>query len=61
MGVYHDFTDKSGGRDYGEEYDFLVTRMLAKHYSLLTKYAVYNGDQFGMDTQKIWLQAGIHF
>ncbi len=61
MGVYHDFTDESGARDYGEEYDFLVTRMFAKHYSLLAKYAVYNGDQFGVDTQKIWLQAGIHF
>ncbi|PKO19701.1 MAG: hypothetical protein CVU38_21525, partial [Chloroflexi bacterium HGW-Chloroflexi-1] len=42
--VYHNFKDDTGSVDYGNEYDVLVTRALGKHYSVLAKYAFYDGD-----------------
>ena len=66
MFVYHNFSDDTGSTDYGDEYDFLVTRNFGKHYSLLAKYAYYDGDDnapgaLKNDTQKIWLQGNISF
>ncbi|MDP3877544.1 MAG: alginate export family protein [Methylobacter sp.] len=60
-GVYHDFTDDSGSLHYGKEWDFQATKKFGKHYSLLAKYAYYDADQFGTDTQKIWVQGNISF
>jgi hypothetical protein len=60
-GIFHDFTDDTGGVHYGDEWDFLATKKFGKHYSLLAKYAYYNADQFGTDTQKIWVQGNISF
>jgi len=59
--VYHDFTDDIGNIEYGNEYDFLITRKFGKHYSLLAKYAYYNADTFSTDRQKFWIQAGMEF
>lgn len=59
--VYHDFTDDTGSLHYGEEYNAQVLKKFGKHYSLLAKYAFYDADQFGTDTQKIWLQGNINF
>ncbi len=61
MGVYHNFSDDTGNKSYGNEYDLIMTKKIGKHYSLLAKYANYNADQQGNDTQKIWIQGGIHF
>ncbi len=60
-GVYHNFTDDTGQLQYGKEWDFLATKKFGKHYSLLAKYAYYNADSFGTDTQKIWLQGNVSF
>ena len=60
-GVYHDFSDDAGVMQYGKEWDFSVLKKFGKHYSLLAKYANYNADTFGTDTQKIWLQANVSF
>ncbi len=72
-GVYHDFSDDTGQFDYGNEWDFQVTKKFGKHYSLLAKYAFYNAGSdaayFGptglaapsTDTQKLWLQANVNF
>ncbi|QPK65423.1 alginate export family protein [Methylomonas sp. LL1] len=60
-GVYHDFSDDAGTARYGKEWDFSVLKKFGKHYSLLAKYANYNADTFGTDTQKIWLQANVSF
>ena len=60
-GVYHDFMDDTGSLQYGKEWDFSVLKKFGKHYSLLAKYANYNADTFGTDTQKIWLQANVSF
>lgn len=60
-GVYHDFSDDTGSLQYGKEWDFSVLKKFGKHYSLLAKYANYNADEFGTDTQKIWLQGNVSF
>lgn len=60
-GVYHDFSDDTGTLQYGKEWDFSVLKKFGKHYSLLAKYANYNADGFGTDTQRIWLQGNVSF
>lgn len=59
--VYHDFSDDTGSIHYGQEVDAQVLKKFGKHYSLLAKYAYYDTDQFGTDTQKIWLQGNVSF
>jgi len=69
MFVYHAFTDAKGQGEYGDEYDFLITKKFGKHYQLLAKYAFYDADNtqasrdagINQDTQKLWIQGGINF
>ncbi len=61
MGVYHNFDDDTGKTNYGQEFDLLVVKKFGKHYSILGKYAYYDAEDFGLDTQKIWIQAGVNF
>ena len=61
MGVYHAFDDDSGSKSYGNEYDFLAVKKFGKHYSLLAKYAYFNGSNGRFDSQNFWLQAGVNF
>lgn len=60
-GVYHDFSDDTGQLHYGKEWDVQALKKIGKHYSVLAKYAYYDADQFGTDTQKIWVQGNISF
>lgn len=61
-GVYHDFSDDTGGVKFGTEWDFSVMKKFGKHYSLLAKYADFNTNNAAFpDTQKIWLQANVSF
>ena len=60
-GIYHDFTDDTGGAHYGKEWDFQAVKKFGKHYSLLAKYANYDADRYATDTQKIWVQGNINF
>lgn len=59
--VYHSFKDDTGNVNYGDEYDFLVTKKFGQHYQLLAKYAYYNADRFSTDTQKVWVEGSISF
>ncbi len=61
LGVYHEFADDTSRLDYGNEWDFLAVKKFGKHYSLLAKYAYYDADQLGVNTQNFWLQAGVTF
>ncbi len=67
LGVYHAFTDDTGGKDYGQELNFQVTKEFAKHYTLLAKYAYYDaapgsiGTTYGFDAQKFWFGANVSF
>jgi len=66
---YHYFTDSKGRGEYGNEYDFLVTKHFGEHYQLLAKYAFYDAtnsqaaENAGVekDTQKIWVQGSVSF
>jgi hypothetical protein len=71
-GIYHDFSDDTGQRHYGTEWDLSALKKFGKHYSLLAKYALYSADSSyvtggadksfaNTDTQKIWLQGNINF
>ncbi len=60
-GVYHDFSDDTGGIHYGDEWDFQALWKFGKHYSVLAKYANYSADRFATDTQKIWFQGNVSF
>jgi hypothetical protein len=61
-GVFHDFSDDTGGVKYGKEWDFSILKKFGKHYSVLAKYANFNSNNVAYtDTQKIWLQANVSF
>ena len=69
--VYHNFQSVTNSINYGNEYDFLITKKFGKHYQLLAKYAFYdaadvNGNvaydpELTKDTNKFWLQGSIIF
>src|SRR5690606_12343442 len=54
--TYHRFDSDAGGIDYGSEWDAQIGFKLGP-VGLLAKYANYNADGFGADTEKFWLQA----
>lgn len=60
-GAYHDFSDDTGHMQFGKEWDFSAQKKFGKHYTLLAKYANYNADGFGTDTQRIWMEANVSF
>jgi len=65
--VYHNFKSSTNSIDYGNEYDFLITKKFGKHYSLLAKYAYYDADEgatgniYNKDVNKFWLQGNVSF
>ncbi|MEN9596824.1 MAG: hypothetical protein RL236_1258 [Pseudomonadota bacterium] len=69
--IYHDFTDDTGQKHYGDEWDVQAVKKFGKHYSVLAKYAYYSADNSdgyagtqaltNTDTQRIWLQGNINF
>jgi Alginate export len=72
--TYHSYSDDTGQLDYGDEWNFQLVQKFGKHYSLLAKYAYYNGGADAAyrnaatglpapsaDTQKIWLSANVNF
>lgn len=60
-GVYHDFSSDQGNIDYGTEIDFSAVKKFGKHYSAGLKYADYNTDGFGVDTDKLWVWMEIKY
>ncbi len=58
--VYHEFDADFGGASYGSEIDAALGFKIGK-VGMLVKYANYNADAFGVDTEKLWVQAGISF
>ncbi len=76
-GMYHEYSNDSGNKDFGREWNFLVTKEFAKHYTLLAKYAYYDAGKVAavnaatagtpnaalgqFDTQKFWLGASVSF
>ncbi len=59
--AYHKFEAETGGMDYGQEIDAVLGYTVNKHLSFNAKYADYNADGFGADTQKLWLAAELKY
>ncbi|MCH7508220.1 MAG: hypothetical protein IIB68_00070 [Proteobacteria bacterium] len=53
--VYHQFDQEDGSLDYGDEWDFSISRKFAGGYGTLLKFASYSADALATDTTKIWL------
>lgn len=58
--TYHSFESDFGGISYGDEIDASLGFKVGP-VGLLIKYAHYNAETHGVDTQKLWLQAGYRF
>jgi hypothetical protein len=52
IGQYHEFGSAVGGMDYGSEFDFYTYLPVREGIYLQFKYANYQADEFGADTQK---------
>lgn len=59
--AYHDFQASEGSQDYGTEIDFTASMPFAKYYSAFIGGAVYDADDFGTDTTKIWVMLTADF
>lgn len=54
--IYHQFDSAVGGVAYGNEIDAIAVKKFGKHYQVMFKYANYWAQNFGVDTQKFWIQ-----
>lgn len=54
--AYHEFDSDFGSISYGSEWDASLGFRLGP-VNMMAKFADYNADRFGNDTQKVWLQA----
>jgi hypothetical protein len=54
--AYHEFDSDFGSLHYGSEWDASIAFRLGP-VNMMAKFADYNADRFGVDTQKVWLQA----
>jgi len=61
MVVYRDFSSDVNSVDYGNELGLQATYAIDEHYSVGAKFASYSADDFGVDTDKAWLWAGVKF
>lgn len=65
-GAYHAFSDDTGKINYGKEWNFQALQKFGKHYSVLAKYAYFDGSGYAFspnatDTQRVWVQGNISF
>lgn len=58
--TYHRFESDTGGLDYGSEWDAVLGFRLGR-IGMLAKYAHYDADTFGNDTEKFWLEASFSY
>lgn len=58
--TYHKFESDIGGLDYGTEWDASIGFKVGP-IGMLVKYANYDAEDFGTDTEKFWLQAAYSF
>jgi hypothetical protein len=61
---YHDFETDEGGVDAGEEFDILLAKKFAKHYTVGVKYSDFQAGDAALgkvDTEKFWLWGQVNF
>lgn len=67
--VYHKFDADSGGADFGQEFDVVVSKKFGKYWMALLKYSYYNGQDAAppalgvanVNIQKFWAQIEFNF
>jgi len=61
--MFHKFDSATGGLDFGTEWDVIASRKLGKRWTVMIKYAHYNGKDapFAFDAQRFWLQTEFNF
>jgi hypothetical protein len=59
--VYHRYRSDVASQDYGDEWDAQLTHKVGKAWTLLAKYAAFNGKAPFFDTDKVWLQTEYNF
>jgi hypothetical protein len=61
--VYHKYDADSGGADFGQEIDLLVSKKFGKYWTVLAKYAYYDGKDAPAqyDVHKLWAQVEFNF
>ena len=61
MVVYRDFSSDRNSVDYGSELGLRATYTIDENRSVGAKFASFSADDFGVDTDKAWLWAGVKF
>lgn len=59
--TYHDLSSDVESIDYGSEIDIAAAYAINKNYNVLVKFSSYNADDYGTDTDKLWLQIAANF
>lgn len=61
--VYHKFDADTGSGDFGQEYDVVASRKFGKNWTLLAKYASYDGIDApaAFDKQVFWAEVEFNF
>jgi hypothetical protein len=61
--VYHTYEADRLGADYGQEWDFVASKKFGKNWTVLLKYAYFNGQTAptAPDVQKVWAQVEFNF
>jgi hypothetical protein len=59
--IYHSFRSDFGSHNYGNEWDAVVSHKIGKNWTLLAKYARYDGKPPYFDTDKVWGQVEFNF
>ena len=61
--IYHSYDADSGGADFGQEFNVVASKKLGKHWTVLTKYAYYDGKEVParFDVHKFWAQVEFNF
>lgn len=58
--AYHNFDSDIGGISFGDEIDASIAFKI-ETLNILLKYANYQADNFGIDTERFWFQIGYKF
>jgi hypothetical protein len=61
--IYHKFDAETGGADFGQEFDLVASRKFGKNWTVLAKYAYYDGKDApsAFDKQVFWGQVEFNF
>ncbi len=59
--IFHEFKANEGSANYGSEIDLVAAYKVNTQVSVLAKYAIYDADDHGVDTDKLWLMATLKF